>query len=261
MNFSQPPVNLIMVTYGQPEMCTQNIEKILKYTDYSQYTITVIDNHSLDNTWQEVCELSYKHPQLSGLQTHQNIGYGQACNLGATITQYPIIVFLNSDVYPEPEHKDWLTTLVDELMDNEDVALVAPKLVKDGLIMGAGVVGTNKDRHIRGWKEEDKGQYDENMDVLSVCGAVMAVKREYFTRYGGFDQLYRHYYEEEDLCWKFRHDGLRIRYVGKSTMVHDHMGSCKDGNLLGGFESEGRAVFYQRWGKWMEEDETVYGGK
>jgi len=96
--------------------------------------------------------------------------------------------------------------------------------------------------------------------VLSVCGAVMAVKREYFTAYGGFDKLFFHYFEEEDLSWKFRYDGLRIRYVGLSVMVHDHMGSCKDQQTLSSYAGQGQALFYQRWGQWIETDDTEYGG-
>jgi len=261
MEFNQPPVNLIMVTYGQSEMCTTNIERIMEGTDYPHFDLTVIDNCSLDNTWEKVKETLYKYQGRSqGIQTSINKGYGQGANLGASITSAPVIVFLNSDVYPVDGRGDWLTLLVDELLDNSDVAVTAPKLVKDGKIMGAGVVGTNKDRRIRGWQEGDNGQYDDTIDVLSVCGAVMAVKREYFQAYGGFDKLFFHYFEEEDLCWKLRYDGLRIRYVGSSVMVHDHMGSCEPCKQLNDFAGQGQGIFYQRWGQWMLEDETEYGG-
>lgn len=260
MEFEQPGVNLIMVTYGQPEMTTQNIRKIMENTDYPDYDLTVIDNKSLDGTWPAVCEELYRYPNSRGIQHHQNIGYGQACNLGVMVTNKPLIVFMNSDVYPQPEHKDWLSLLVDTLISEDDIAVAAPKLIfPDGTIQNAGVVGTNKDRRMRGWQEKDNGKYDIVDDVLSVCGAVLATKRQLFIQYGGFDGAFFHYFEEEDLCWRYRYDGLRIMFNGNSVMVHEHLGSCKDQQLLQGYANEGQALFNQRWHDWMETDQTMYG--
>jgi len=264
MDFSTPPVDLIMVTYGQADMCRKNVQNIIENTNYPNFTFTVIDNHSLDDTWQEVCKELYKHPNTQGFQADKNKGYGSACNTGARLTQNPIIIFLNSDVSVKEGHEDWLTHLVDALMESDDVAVAGPKLVnKDNLLMGTGVVGTNKNRRVRNFNEEDKGQCEEPINVLSVCGAVLAVKRDVFMQYGGFDKIFFHYFEEEDLQWKFRYDGLRIRYEPKSVMIHDHMGSTPsdvDKIVLNGFAQEGQAKFYQRWGAWIEADTTVYGG-
>jgi GT2 family glycosyltransferase len=260
LKFDLPGVNIVCVTYGMPEMCVETIQKLYEYTDYPDFDITVIDNHSLDNTWKEVCKELYRHPDTArGLQSHGNLGYGKACNIGALVTSKPLILFLNSDAYPHPDHRDWLTNLVDTLVDNEDIGVVAPKLVnRDGLIMGSGVRGTNKDRYVKDFLKPDEGQCDTPLDVLSVCGACMLVKRQVFMSYGGFDEIYKFYFEEEDFCWRIRHEGLRIRYEPSSVVVHDHMGSCKDQQLLSGFAGESRMIFYGRWGKWMEEDQTVY---
>lgn len=258
MDFETPGVNLIMVTYGQPEMCAENIERIMERTDYPDFSLTVIDNHSPDHAWQWICDELYKHgTKANGLQTHQNIGYGQGANLGALTTNKPLMVFMNSDVYPLEGHEDWLSILVDTLMESDDVAVVAPKLVKDGLIMGAGVVGTNKDRRIRGWQEVDTGQYDTVDEVISVCGAVYGVKREYFMQYGGFFVGYRHYFEEEDFSFTVRNDGLKVVYNGNSVMVHDHMGSCKDLNTLRSYSAVGQNIFMNRWQHVMN-DPTEY---
>lgn len=259
MQFDLPPVDLVLITYGNREMCEQNIQNILDNTEYPQFFLTVIDNHSLDDTWQGVCETLYRYPNVRGLQTHKNVGYGQACNLGSIITQSPILVFLNSDVSVREGNEDWLHPIVDELVDNEDIGVCAPKLVnKENQLMGTGVRGTNKERFIAGWLEEDTGEYDTPCDVLSICGAALAVKRDIFNMYGGFLPLYQHYFEEEDFCWTIRKEGLRVRYQPDSVLIHDHMGSCEDQELLGQYATQGQAIFNSRWGEWMEEDSTEY---
>jgi len=257
--FEQPPVDLIMVTYGNRDMCTGNIQNIMENTDYPQFKLTVIDNHSLDDTWQGVCEQLYRYTNASGLQTHINVGYGQACNLGSIITHNPIMVFLNSDIKVKEGHEDWLTKLVDALTAEKDVAVVGPKLVnKENQLMATGVRGTNKNRRLDGWLEPDIGKYNTPCDVLSICGAVYAIKREYFQMYKGFDPIFFHYFEEEDLSWRLRHDGLRIRYQPKSVLIHDHMGSCKDRRVLNGFSGEGQVIFENRWREWIDQDTPEY---
>lgn len=258
MKYEIPPVDLIFITYGQREMCEANIENIMENTEYPQFNLTVIDNQSLDDTWQGVCRQLYKYEGSKGLQVHQNVGYGQACTLGSLVTNAPIMVFLNSDIRVKDGHEDWLHPLVDTLVDEKDVAVVGPKLVnRENLLMATGVRGTNKERYIGGWLKPDNGEYDTACDVLSICGAVFPVKREYYNMYGGFDPSFIHYFEEEDICWRFRHEGLRIKYQPESVLIHDHMGSCKDQQVLSGYAGEGQMIFEQKWKDWMD-DPTMY---
>ena len=258
MDFTTPPVDLIMITFGQSDMCRENIQNIIENTDYPQFTFTVIDNHSLDDTWPEVCKELYRHPNTQGFQTDKNLGYGKGSNVGARLTQNPIIVFLNSDVSVKEGHEDWLTHLVDTLLEHDDVAVVGPKLVnKDNQLVGTGVVGTNKDRKIRGWMKPDKDQYNTAEEVISVSGAVYAVKREYFNLYGGFHPEYMFYHEEEDFSFKVRQDGLKVAYQPLSVLVHQHRGSCGDGDVLQGYANLSFRIFMGRWGCVMD-DPTVY---
>lgn len=258
--FDKPPVDVVMVTYGNQEMVTRNIEDILSNTDYPYLNFFLIDNQSLDDTWKGACEVLYKFQDRSvfGLQAFTNLGYGQGCNLGAKLGGSPYIIFLNSDIHTLDTCRDWITPLIETLYDYQDVAVVAPKLVNDqGLLMGCGVVGTNQKRRIRGWLEADTGQYDTPDEVLSVCGAVYAVPRDIFHEYHGFDALFRHYHNETDFDFKVRSDGLRVVYQPASVMAHTHMGSCQDQTMLGRWGAESEALFSQKWSEFLE-DPTVY---
>jgi hypothetical protein len=259
MEFNQPGVNIVIVTYGQPDMCVNTIRKLYEYTDYPDFDITVIDNHSLDNTWQEVCKELYRHPDTArGLQSHENLGYAKACNIGALVTSKPLILFLNSDAYPSPDHRDWLTNLVDTLVDNEDIGAVGPKLInQDELLVGTGVRGTNKNRRIDGWLQKDDGKFNIPVEVISICGAAYMVKRQHFMMFGGFCEAYRFYHEEEDFSFTLRSQGLKVVYQPESVMIHEHQGSCNDQQLLSGFAGESRQIFLSRWHHVMD-DPTEY---
>ena len=255
--FDQPWVDLVLITYGNASMVERNLQDLLENTDYPNYRLIVIDNQSLDDTWPRICDVLYQYENGFGLQCFVNMGYGQACNLGSKLGNSPYIIFLNSDIHTIPEKRDWITPLLEVFHDYKDVAVVAPKLINDqGLLMGCGVVGTNKERRIRGWQEPDEGQYDSLDEVLSVCGAVYAVRRDIFNEYGGFDGAYFHYNEEEDFSFKVRNDGLRVVYQPASVLVHEHMGSCRDPGILNNYAQHGQSVFMNRWAGVMDDPAT-----
>lgn len=256
--FDQPWVDLVLITHGNAPMVERNLRDLLENTDYPNYRLFIVDNQSLDDTWQRVCDVLYQYEQAFGVQVHVNMGYGQACNLGSKLGGSPYLIFLNSDVHTVESCRDWITPLLETFHDHQDVAVCSPKLVNDdGLLMGCGVVGTNKERRIRGWLEPDKGEYETPDEVLSVCGAVYAVPREIFHEYQGFDALFRHYHNETDFDFKVRSDGLKVVYQPRSVMVHQHMGSCRDQNLLGRMAEESEMIFQQKWAGFLE-DPTTY---
>lgn len=242
-------VTLAIVNWNTAEMIEENIEKIQGMTKYLPgFDILVIDNCSTDDSWKRIRQKCYQYNNVFAVQLYQNMGYGMACNVAARLCNTQIIIFMNSDVYPHPDCPDWITPLVDTFKQNEFIAVVAPKLVNENdLIMGAGVMGTNADPQIRGWRVPDTGQFDTQKDCLSICGAAMMVKVPVFMELGGFRPEYRHYHEETHFCYEARFQGMRVVYQPESKLIHEHMGSCKDQNLLGQYMAQGKAFFEQYW--------------
>lgn len=54
-----------------------------------------------------------------------------------------------------------------------------------------------------------------------IGGMFMLFRSELFSRIGGFDEDYFLYYEDVDLCWRFRHEGFRVLLVPSVRAVHD----------------------------------------
>ena len=68
--------------------------------------------------------------------------------------------------------------------------------------------------------EEDKGQYDDDIEVFWASGGCLMVKADLYHKIGGLDKdLYAHM-EEVDLCWRLKNAGYKIGYIGQSTVFH-----------------------------------------
>jgi GT2 family glycosyltransferase len=48
----------------------------------------------------------------------------------------------------------------------------------------------------------------------------MFIRTQYFSDLGGFDEDFFAHMEEIDLCWKLKRMGLKVYYIGESTVYH-----------------------------------------
>jgi GT2 family glycosyltransferase len=68
----------------------------------------------------------------------------------------------------------------------------------------------------------DGERYDRSVDVFSLCGAGVLLRREPLLELGGFDEKMFMYYEDTDLAYRLRRRGWRVRYEPRSVIRHHH---------------------------------------
>jgi GT2 family glycosyltransferase len=61
---------------------------------------------------------------------------------------------------------------------------------------------------------------DENMEVPWVTGACLVVKSDYFQRVGLFDENFRMYCEDMDLCLRMHEEGLKVFFIPEARIIH-----------------------------------------
>jgi GT2 family glycosyltransferase len=241
----QPTVELIIVTWNTPIMVEAAVNNIIQQTTYTNYHITIIDNSSYDETWETVRSLCYDNPKLiTAYQTHINRGYGTACNIGAQLTQPKYYLFMNSDVYVHEGNEDWIEQLLTTFKE-DDVGIAAPKLLNpEGKVVGHAVLGDNKENNISWyWQKDDGEEFNDTLDAVTLCGAAIMIPSELFHEFHGFDERFFHYYEEKDLIYRLRKEGYRAVCNPDSVLVHEHMGSCTNQNLLSVYGFVGESMF------------------
>lgn len=77
----------------------------------------------------------------------------------------------------------------------------------------------------RGFREVDLGQFDNEEEVFSICGASAMYRKKMLNDVGHLDEDFFMYYEDTDLAWRSRLKGWKCYYVPRSIVYHIHCGS------------------------------------
>ena len=89
--------------------------------DSAPHKVYVIDNDSSDDS---VAYLEENYPEVTIIQTGENLGYAGGYNEGLKAIQEPISILLNSDVRTTP---GWLNPIHEHFENKETLPLFFPK--------------------------------------------------------------------------------------------------------------------------------------
>ncbi len=207
---------IIIPTYNNAELLEKCIESIFRNTDYPNFEVIVVDNHSVDGTTAFLKNL--KDP-VRLIINPENLGFAKACNIGTLQAKGDVFVFLNNDTEVSP---GWLSPLMTDLLDPE-IGISGNKLLfADQTIQHAGIVFTynNIPYHIfRGFPSTYKAA-NIRREMQAVTGACMAIKRVLFQKCGMFDEGYINGMEDIDLCLKAKAYAQKVIYNPRSIVYH-----------------------------------------
>jgi GT2 family glycosyltransferase len=215
---------IVILNYNGVEMLKTFLFSVISC---STYEIIVIDNASTDES---VDFLNRKYPELQIIQLLENFGYAGGYNWGLEQLKgkFEYYILLNSDVKVTPS---WDIDLISWMHQHQSYAALQPKILSyqdpskfDYAGAGGGFLDQFGYPHCRGrildTIEEDRGQYDDAIDVDWASGACMVVKSTDFHELSGFDAHFFAHMEEIDLCWRMRRMGKKIGYLGQVSVYH-----------------------------------------
>lgn len=215
---AQPMVSVIILVFNGKRFLNKCLDSILK-TLYSNFEVILVDNASTDKSI-ELAQKRFRQNNFRIIRNNKNVGFAKGNNIGARIANGKYIVFLNIDTEVDPK---WLQELVTVLESDETIGAVQSKLLlfDRKTIDGAGdFINFYGRGWIRGYGEEDKGQYDKISEVFSARGAAMTVKKQVLDEVGYFDSDFFILYEDIDLSWRIRLGGYKIMFIPKSIVYH-----------------------------------------
>lgn len=166
-----------------------------------------------------------------------NIGYGGACNVGASAGTATFLLFVNPDLRIE-------AGAVEALVDAADAypnAAFNPRFYS-----GAR-------RRFKRWSrllpqsESWRGAPPEDDCIIPVLhGACIFIRRKHFEQIGGFDREIFLFHEDDDLSLRLRQAGIELRLAAKAVVDHaegnSSARSIESGRIKG--EAMGRSLVY-----------------
>lgn len=189
------------------------------------YDVILVDNASTDHTAAYVRE---HFPQVSIITIPINRGFANGYYEALLQIQAEYYVMLSADFEVT---QGWFQPMHLLMQQHQDIAALQPKIKyykQKNLFEYAGAGGGFIDKwgylFCRGriffTIEEDKGQYDDHIEIFWAGGGCMFLRASAYHQAGGLDRdLYAHM-EEVDLCWRFHLLGYRVAYCGSSTVYH-----------------------------------------
>lgn len=217
-------LSIIIVNYNTLNLTNQCIESVINNTSGIAYEIIVVDNDSNDGS----VEYLSKREDIIFIESGENLGFGRANNLGFKKATGRYLLMLNSDTIVENDILARMVGVFDKQPD--DVACLGSILVHGDYspCFSYGFFASWRKRSDSSNKEKDPTRIEGyQQDVEYVSGADLFVRRWVAEKYGLFDPDFFMYYEDMEICFRYKKNGLRSVVVNEKGIVHLDGGSHK----------------------------------
>ncbi|MGN6132733.1 MAG: glycosyltransferase family 2 protein [Nocardioidaceae bacterium] len=211
-----PTVTAVVLAYGEEPLLGPCLDAILNSCDVD-VDLVLVDNGCTS----PAVDQFERRSRVKVTRPGRNTGFAAGCNLGAQSATGDVVAFVNSDALIAP---DALSKLAGALSDpNVGLASASVRLLASPQTMNsAGNPMHYLGLSWAGGMGEPVAAHQSSRDVASASGALMAARRETWTRLGGFWGELFAYYEDAELslrCWQ---QNLRVRYVPEAVALHNY---------------------------------------
>lgn len=255
----KPESSIIIPVFNKAEFTFQCLRSLFREVDSTKNEIIIVDNASSDETARMLAQMGNR---IRVIRNHENLGFVEACNLGAKAARGKYLVFLNNDTIVQAE---WLEALVKTVEADETVGAVGSMLIfPDGKMQEAGgIVWNDGTAHLYGYGESPEDlRFNFQREVDYCSGASLLISKALFDSFGGFDMRYAPaYYEDTDLCMTVRAANRKVVFQPLSKAIHFE-GATAGRDLTSGykrFQEINHEKFLDKWREVLRKDHLPPG--
>jgi GT2 family glycosyltransferase len=247
----------VVVNFEAGDLLTHCVDALLADDSAGPAEIVVVDNGSADGS---VATLRARHPDVTVMAPHANLGYARAANLGIAATRAPVVLVCNPDTVLAPGSAQ---VVLEVFAADPEVAIVGPHILNPdgttypsartapgaGVAVGHALLGriAPRNRFTRAYRQTDAAT-DRPRDVDWVSGAALWFRRSALDRVGGWDERFFLFLEDVDVCREVTTAGGRVRYEPGAQVTHV-VGASRAGSPVRSIVTHHRAA-YRYLEKW-----------
>jgi glycosyltransferase involved in cell wall biosynthesis len=258
-----PMVSIIIPTKDKIGVLKRCIDSILSKSSYENYKILLVDNQSIEDKTFSYYDTIKDNSRIDILYYDKSFNYSAINNYAVSHADTDYIIFLNNDT--EIITPDWIQTML-EFAQRRDVGAVGALLYLPdntiqhaGLILGLGGIAGRPYYNLHGTTPGYMGRAKIIQNLSAVTAACLMTKKEIFDKVGGFDEGYRHAFNDVDLCLKIRKEGYLIVYTPYAELYRHESLSSDDDTL----EKQVRFVkeillFEKKWNDILGKGDPYY---
>ena len=262
-----PDVSLIIPIYGRYDFIEHQLAQFANDPDMRLHEILyVIDDPKLNGEVRLSCEaLAHLYPiAFNVLYLDANLGYAGANNAGVRHATAPVLLLLNSDVFPN--RAGWLRQMLECAGEQIDQLILGARLLyedesvqHDGMAFHASPFISNLWTNIHPGKGLPADQFAVSSQPSArecVTGACLMLSRQGYDAIGGLDENYiLGDFEDSDLCMRAREQGLSVAIAEHVTLYHLERQSQ---NLVSNNRWKTELTYYNCWYHNQQWDEQIH---
>ncbi len=247
---TRPSVSVVILAYEHWSFTRACLESVLRFSDYANLEVIVVDNGSRDATPVMLRRIAARDPRVTVITNAENLGFAAGNNVGIAAARGEYVILLNNDTYVT---RGWVRDLIRPLQQDRSIGLAGPltnnmgneqkiDIVYDGMLEMAEGARRFVRRHTR-----------RRFGVSTLAFFCVALRRDVIERVGLLDVAYGvGFYEDDDYCRRAERAGYRMVVVD-DVFVHHHMSASFD--ALGAERKReqmerNKAIYEARWGPW-----------
>lgn len=251
---ARPWVSVVVLNYNGRAWIDRCLDSVRAQTCAGRVELIVADNASADGS-DLMCERwvsgwkSSRFMRMGG-----NVGFCAGNNRAAAVARGEWLFFLNHDAWLEPE---CLERLVGEA-ERFWAQAAMPKVLDyhDDRFQSLGAAGFD----VFGWVST-REEHEAVREVLMPEGCGYLIRRDWFERLGGFDELFFMYSDELDLTMRLWVAGGRAIAAPSARMHHRgavDVNPAGGGNVVEFRTSDTKRYFANRNGLWVMAKNTEW---
>ncbi|MDD5529606.1 MAG: glycosyltransferase family 2 protein [bacterium] len=249
-------LSIIILNYNGKHWLKGCLQSIFKNTRKINFEVIVVDNASTDGSIEYVKK---EFPSVKIISNETNVGFTRGNNIGLKEAGGEYICILNNDTIILP---DAIANLLGFVKSHPLKILAAGKLLGfdeniqinyskyPGFLQeyfNFTIFKLKASKFLirkRAYIPKKNSKYvDRICKVDVVTGTFFIIKREDMLELSGFDENIFIFYEDADLCFRFRKTGGHIFYYPDAVIKH-YMGGYYKSHKLDGIEKSYQSILY-----------------
>lgn len=216
-----PKVSIVILNWNSYEVtrdCLLSLQKL----DYSNLEIVLVDNGSVDSSWER---LATEFPEVRLLRNEDNLGFTGGNNAAirdVLLRGTDYLLLLNNDTIVA---ETFLRELIQVAEKAPEIGLLNPKILyyepSDRIWYAGGEyrLGWSFAKHV-GAGQRENGKYSETREVSFTTGCALLIRAEAFAKVGLLDDSFFFGFEDLDWCVRARKAGYKAFYVPSALVWH-----------------------------------------
>ena len=216
-----PKINILVLNWNGEKVLCDCVKSIVT-TDYSNYNLTIIDNGSTDSSVKSIDKSIFK--KIKFIKIEKNLGYAKAYNYAFNKlidNNDDYYLLLNNDTIIQ---KDTISKLILALNKYGENNIYGSKIINyfnktiwyaggkiNSFTFSANNVGINTIDKIIEFKSR-------KTDFISGCS--LFISKNIINQLGGFNEIYKFYYEDVDLCLRAKSLNINSIFINNSIVAH-----------------------------------------